>query len=434
MRSVLLKTVIANLIGPLSTFLAAPILAQGLGASARGELAASTMPLTLVAAALTLGLPESLAFYLSGRRSDYVSARNKSFIILFIAGLLGSAALLGLSSVLGGGNVKVTKLISYSCIFAVPSIIMWASRGLSQGMQLWNRLNAEKIIVGVSRLAAIIILIVIGKLNLESTFIVYVLAPLTGFCAYINLKKSALKRIDPNAPRMINATLLRFGLRVWWGSLAGILLTRLDQVLMLTISTDTELGYYSAAATVADIPLIITAAVSTLLLSREAESPKLSRTTQASRLTLWLVLAGVTATGTTAYWWFPWAFGQEFAPGIPSLLILLVSMALTAPSSVAGSFMTARERPTSRSISLVMGLAVNMVLFFALVPRLGALGAALATAGGQLVVVIANLTQMRIYFGVQIYNMVLPNREDLSWARETLSLAIKKLKPKVDHT
>lgn len=417
MRSALFRTVIANLVGPMSTLLAAPILAQGLGASARGELAAATMPLTLVAASLTLGLPESLTFHLAKGRVDYTSARNRTLLALSLTGVLGALILLVSAPLLSGGNLKVTDLIAFSSIFAIPSVVMWTLRGLSQGMQLWSRLNREKMLVGGSRLVTIIVLLACNALTLESVFIAYMLSPLVGFLAYINLKRSAKSGDFSNNDHVSTRTILQFGMRVWWGSLAGILLTRLDQVLMLSVSTESELGFYSAAATVADIPLIVTAAVSTILLSRESSSPNVARATQASRLTFLLVLLCVAFAGATSLWWFPLAFGEEFRPALPTLIILLIAMACTAPSSVAGSFMTAKGKPSARSISLFAGLAVNVALFFLFVPASGAIGAATATAGGQLVVVFFNLIQMRIHYGIRISEMIFPNKKDLNYLR-----------------
>jgi O-antigen/teichoic acid export membrane protein len=81
-------------------------------------------------------------------------------------------------------------------------------------------------------------------------------------------------------------------------------------------------------------------------------------------------------------------------------MVLLVAVVLGNHGSIAGIGLSARGRPGLRSAAESIALGVNLVLIFALVPAMGAMGAALATVVAYTAAAVWNLTMLRQVYGV----------------------------------
>ncbi|MFF2316488.1 polysaccharide biosynthesis C-terminal domain-containing protein [Arthrobacter sp. NPDC058097] len=406
-----ITTTLGNLLGPVSTLLCAPILAYQLGVAGRGELAASTMPLVLLGAALTIGLPEALTFRLGRFPGDGRQSLKMATLVLSIAGAFGAVILLFLAPWLATDSPTVIELVRLSAIAAVPTVVLWALRGTAQGLQRWATLNVEKALTGTARLLGIGSLALFDSLTVHSAFVVTVCAPLVGYVAYVKmiLGMSQTRR----RRRRTLHDMISFGSKVWLGSIAGILITRLDQVLILPLSSAEQLGLYAAAVNVGDIPFFMTAAFGSIMLAKESSAASNARVEFASRVLFSIVLCVTSIVGATSHLWFGWLFGPSFAVGADTAVVLLGAALISAPGTIAGSALTGRGHAHDRSLALGVGLLVNVVLLLWLVPILGAFGAALATFGGTLAVTSLNLMQLWRRLGIRPDRMILLRRPDV---------------------
>jgi O-antigen/teichoic acid export membrane protein len=114
-------------------------------------------------------------------------------------------------------------------------------------------------------------------------------------------------------------------------------------------------------------------------------------------------------------WGVPWLFGSEFSQAVPVLEILLLGVVVGNPGSIAGAGLSARGRPELRSWSLVIAVAVNIGLLVLLVPMFGAIGAAWATAVGNLIAGGLNIVWLRVFFGIPISTFLAPRVSDFSF-------------------
>jgi O-antigen/teichoic acid export membrane protein len=178
--------------------------------------------------------------------------------------------------------------------------------------------------------------------------------------------------------------LLDYGLRVWVGSIAGVLLLRLDQALIGPLAGTSVLGVYVVAATIADLPLVVNSAVRDVLFSAGSADQREGVLSRAGRISTFLVGGVVVGVGVVLPWGLPALFGGSFASAVPVCWVLLAGLVLSNPGSVAGVGLSSRGRPGLRSWALGAACVVNIALVFALTPTFGAMGAAIATAAGSL--------------------------------------------------
>ncbi|KQW06669.1 hypothetical protein ASC66_09450 [Leifsonia sp. Root4] len=212
--------------------------------------------------------------------------------------------------------------------------------------------------------------------------------------------------------------LLRFGLGLWIGSVAGVLLSRVDQLLILPLSDARTLGIYAVAVTVAEIILVFNRSVREVVFAAESVDSQPERLTRASRIST-IVTAGcalgVGAVSTVA---LPWLFGTDFAEAVPITLLLLFAIVVGNPGSIAGAGLNARGKPILRSISMLIAAAINIALLFVLVPLWGAYGAAVATIIGNIVAGYTNILMLHLYFDVPAREFVRFRKSDFAHARD----------------
>jgi O-antigen/teichoic acid export membrane protein len=403
-----------NLAGPLSMVAIAPLLAHALGPVDRGAVAAATIPCVLATSALTLGIPEALTYAINQNGAVNQVVFRKILVVLAFSGVAAGTVFWLAAPYLSAGSDTVRDVVRLSTAFILPTQMLWAFRGRAQGRHQWRRLNGDKYLSAVARVGLIFGLYLGDMLTVESASLALIVAPLAGFLAYpeFGSRTRALQR-GTSTQDQSPWQLLSFGSKVWLGSIAGILMSRLDQVLIAPLSNQEQLGLYAVSVNIGDIPFFATAAVATVLLATESKEFNSERILRSSRTLTGCVLVLACAVSATATLWLPAVFGEPFRPAISSSIVLIFAAAAMCPGSIAGSALTALGHPHLRSLALVYGLTVNVILVVSLVPTMGALGASLATLAALLTMSVTNLVNLRNRSGLSPARMVLPERGDL---------------------
>ncbi|WP_270484079.1 oligosaccharide flippase family protein [Gordonia sp. w5E2] len=429
-RSLIYGTAV-NLVGyliiPIAAFAAGPILAQSLGVEGRGEVAAATAPLLLVVAAASFGLPEALTFFVA-RNSEIVSSAIRHALVLTIVPIVVSTiGVLLLRNWLSGGQGDLSTIIAWGATAIGPALATNVFRAVAAAYSRWKLITAERSFVAVGRLSALTLLWWTGNLTVMSASIAIAASVGLAFLVYIPfvVKVGRRRAESPPSSRSPNErwfyaghrSLLAYGSSVWLGSVAGILLSRLDQTLMTPLSGAYELGLYAVAASVSELPLIVNSSLRDVLYTRfSSTSDKgadLAARMSSASTVLVALLSIVVAAATPVF--LPILFGHSFASATTATLILLLAVVAGNPGSIAGVALSGAGYPVLRSVSLLIALASNIVLVVLLVPPLGATGAAIATLVGNIVSGNLNIlfVKLKLQGRVMSFYKVYPN----DWAK-----------------
>jgi len=392
---------IGNLGAPLVALISAPILAQSLGVTSRGEVAAATAPLLLAVNALTLGLPEAITYFTASRRSNPRKVLTKGSLCLLALGLAGTFALWLLAPLLAPADSQTGEAMSLAAFALAPSLLLGGIRAYAAGMSRWTLISFERFFGAILRLIAFLTLVSMNSLTVMSASITIAASSFAGVAVYLWLLRKR-PQSDASGVSQDDARLLSYGMRVWIGALTGILLSRLDQVLMIPLSTAYQIGIYAVAVSISEVTLIFNSAVRDVLFSAESVKSNDSRLTRASRVSTLLTLVGSICVGISSIWLVPILFGHDFSESVVVIEILLLGVLLGNPGSVAGAGLSARGRPGLRSTALAVAFVVNLGMVLLLVPLYGATGAAVATLAGNLTAGMLCIVFMRIHFAFSI--------------------------------
>ncbi|MGQ9409809.1 oligosaccharide flippase family protein [Mycolicibacterium gilvum] len=412
----ILTTVVGYIVPLVAALATQPFLAQGLGLTGRGEVAAATAPLQFAIVILTLGLPESLTYHVARRVQGIARAIRISLGLLVLAGLAGCGVISMLAVPLGGGDHALAQLIVIATSGIVPALVVAGLRGIALGRQAWLLVTIERAASSILRLAAVGGLFLADHLTPLTATVAIAATTFAGGLAYVALATS--KRWNhlagPSGLDDTDPELFRYAARIWLGSAAGILLLRLDQILITPLSSVEQVGLYVVAATLSEATLVINSAVRDVMFAVESSSPDTQRIGRASRASTLVTLALAAAVGGACPWAIPILFGPSFDGAVPATVILLVGVVVGNPGSVAGAGLSARGRPGLRSLSLLVAACVNMAFVLLLVPPLGATGAAIAMLISQLVGGNLAIIFLRIIFQVRVSEFYRPRRADVA--------------------
>ncbi|GAB2977642.1 oligosaccharide flippase family protein [Frigoribacterium salinisoli] len=399
-----LLTMVGNSFAPLAALATAPVLAQSLGVFGRGQVAGAIAPLLLASTVATLGIPAAVNYSVARHPALLRRVLSRAAVVLLVSGLVASASVFLLVGFLSDGDPALGQLIAVAAAAVVPTVLTGLLQAAASGLHLWRCVSRERFISALVRLVAIVFLAVAGELDVFRAVVVLAVSPVLGSLAYgpvlALLWSHSTPRDDVPGDGGRTGELFTYGLRVWVGSMSGVLLTRLDQTLMVPLSSEVQLGLYVVAVTVADLPLIITNAVRDVTFSSDAAKANDARLGMAARISTLAALVVCGGLAASCWWWIPLLFGDDFAGSVPVCLILLLSVVLGTPGSLAGIALSSRGSPQLRSTSLLVACVVNIVLLLLLVPVMGAVGAAVSTLVGTIAAANLNVLFLRRRFGI----------------------------------
>lgn len=374
-RAVLLTTATSFLV-PAVGVLTQPILAHSLGVDGRGEFAAAIAPAGLAVAVATLGLPDALTFYLAKHPRLTRSALAWATAISVALGLVCLLVTAGFLPFLSTGDSLLGFLILLGMALTIPAFVVGVFRGAAAGRQQWATVAAERIINVTLRIVVFGTLFLAHELTVFTAVLVTCIAPVVAGVVYWPLLRVAPHdAAEPTLEGGILRPMLSFGSRVWLGAVASMLLSRVGQILMAPLSSVTELGLYSVAGTISDVPLIVAIAIQGALYGVNSRSTDATSLTGVTRLTLLLGFAGCAVLGGTLPWWIGPLFGREFAAATVPTIMLMVSALICIPGLMAATGIAAWGRPGLRSLGLGITVVANVAMFVVLVPLWGVYGA-----------------------------------------------------------
>lgn len=393
--------IVGNLFPPVASLITAPILAHALGPLGRGEVAGATAPLALLIVASTFGLPEAATYSIARLPAVAKVVAKRAGLMLVGVGIVATVLVVLCRGLLAPGNSTLQQNILVASLALTPCLLIAMLRGVAMGMHRWRAVAASRGGDALARLGLVSALALTGHLTVFSATLVIAYAPIVGGLMLLPTLRALPKTAFTADGFGTYKSMMGFGVRVWFGAISGVLLMRLDQVLMVPLAGAYELGLYVVAVAVSEVPLIVNSAVRDVVFASDAASADAERLGLASRLSTTVTFSIALALALSIQWWLPFVFGDDFRDAIPVALVLMLAITAGNPGSVAGAGLSARGRPGLRSMSLLIAAVVNTTLVLVLVPALGAMGAAIATAAGSIIASNMNIIFLWRFFGIR---------------------------------
>ncbi|HSK65176.1 MAG TPA: polysaccharide biosynthesis C-terminal domain-containing protein [Pyrinomonadaceae bacterium] len=377
-------TLATRLLMIVNSVVAGVIVARWLGAKGVGELAVINVAVATIVQLGSFGLPSSNTYFIAQDRAHFRAATINSLFFAITIGTLLAVALTGVASLrpdwfgfVSPDLIRIAAvqipfqlltLIGLNILLAIGKVREFNLLDLTA--QSFVLINAAVILVALNRgLDALV------KLNTATSILVCVVSTALLLAAGKTLVHSNWRADAALLRRMIT-----YGLKFHVSVLVGAIIFRADLLVVNHFRGADEAGVYSVATQFSLLLMLLPGVIATLLF------PRVTSEQDASGETTWLVtkhtatiMLGCCLGAVPVSFLLPWVYGAAFANATWLLLILLPGVYLIGLESVLVQHFNALGLPRIIPVYWVVTLIVNLILVFALVPRYGAFGAAIAS-------------------------------------------------------
>ncbi|PPG89161.1 hypothetical protein C5C39_12460 [Rathayibacter sp. AY1F3] len=370
----------------------APLIAQALGPSGRGETAAALASMYLIPIVLALGMPLEIRRRVLAAAGDLGAVRTARRLALLTAIPAALVAWLLTSTLLSALDEAATIAV-FVAITGTPLMVCWMIDIGVVGAQ--RRFGAVALLQATQPLVyvgGIVVLFLLDSITVSgviwSNFAGSVMTALIG---------SLLNRPRGAAPAPWRP-LVRGSVTFYGAQASDAAYQRLDQVIMLPLIGSHQAGLYSVAVTIGTLPVFLAHAVAAPVfsdISRTEGGARVTATGDALRSAFAVGLASAVFLAVVTPWGVPFLFGDEFAEAMPAVFFAILGSVFVVVTVSAGEVLSARNRGISLTVAQGAGLITCLVLLFAFGPANGAIAAAIANASGILMALVVMVLAIR---------------------------------------
>ncbi|MDX6404385.1 MAG: hypothetical protein QOH70_1840 [Blastocatellia bacterium] len=427
LRSLILRTLIVNCginaLGLVNSIL----LSHWLGPVGRGEIAAAMLWPGLLIYLSSMGLIVSSMYFSSVPDAKPRVVLNNAILMgLFLSGIALPLAFIALPILLRSQSAYVISA-SRAYLIVIPlSLITQFGMGVLQGRLRLVELNWLRVIIPTGYLAGTIGLMAMGRLTLIHILVLHVGLSVVALVSTLAVLIRAGIRPGVQTDAGLAKQMLSYGAKVHVGQVSGLANVNLDQVLMAAWLPPAYLGLYVVAVSSAGLSQMLSQAVQTVTMpgiAREASDTERGTILQSVFRRYWLLSLGIMlAMAVILPLLIPIIFGRAFSPAIWPAEVLLLASCFKGAEQVLGGGAGASGNPWLGSKASLVALVVTVGLLYALLRRIGIMGAAIATAAAYLAELTVVIYGLRRTHSISPGSLFRFNFKDLQLAWQSASL------------
>ena len=371
------------------------LIARLLGVEAFGLFAIAWNFLRIISILLPLGMQNGVIHFGSrywlekGGRFNHL-VKHSSILVLLVS-LLTSGLIFLLAPWLGETVFQKPDLVPIFRWFVWMLPFMAVLRVVSAATRVSKKMKysvlATDVIPSLVNLLVFLLLYVLSE-NILSAVIAYIIAFASGLgiAVYYLHKLTRIQNIAAKTPLVSVKTILLYSLPTAFAGFFGILMSRVDRVLIGYFRSASDVGIYQAASQFAIVFAIILFAFNTVLtpfiahLYHEKNMTEMEAMFQVN--TKWGIYVSIPVFLTMLF--VPQAllqvvFGPLFVVGASVLVILAIGQMINASTGAVGVILTMTGRQKRWFAASVFMFVLNVLLSIWLIPNYGFVGAAVAT-------------------------------------------------------
>nr|WP_203951384.1 polysaccharide biosynthesis C-terminal domain-containing protein [Planotetraspora mira] len=298
---------------------------------------------------------------------------------LLLGLILGTvAALVGMMLTLLGAMPTTSPLL-YLALLSVPFGVMTTNlRGIALLRSEVGVVNRATVAAGLIQCLPLLVLIAIGNVTVASVVVCWTISITVP--SLILIRALGLRPLRGGGRLAFHQ--LALGSRYHVGVVAFHLLLTVDILLLHALDSAAAVGIYTVAVTVLELARIPAEAITQVALPQQASSDMNDAaqvTARIIRLSLLLSAAFIGVLAALSPTLIPLLYGQSYAGCVAPLLVLAPGMIALFLMRPVEQYLVRLGRPISMTAIPVGAAAANILLNLVLIPRLGAVGAALSS-------------------------------------------------------
>ena len=385
----------AHVLGALLALLAQLVLARLLGVTQYGYYVYAFTWVMILAQLCRLGFHNSLIRFTAAYRTtaDAASLRGialRAFQFALVAALLSAVTMAVITGALAE-RMPADQMLAFlfAAALLIPLTLLGITQGLLQGYRRPARamLPFRAFVQGGTLVLALAAAATTGLSTAPAAMALTLVAAIAALAVASLWVAGALAPDVRNvAPEFQTAYWVRASLPLLLMAGMRVLMQQTDTAMLGILASTDAAGLYFPVARMSELAAIGLASVNAIVAPMISE---LHTSGDRSRMQRLLTLAAigtsaVTVAAAVAFWlageWVLGWFGTSFVAAYPALMTLLVGQMVNALCGPVGFLLMMTGHQDRASVVLVGGAVLNVVLNAILIPPLGLIGAAIATA------------------------------------------------------
>ena len=287
------------------------------------------------------------------------------------------------------GSVDHRRLALATAAGVGGDLLLRSVLGYFQVVETFGRFIAVDVVWQLGRAAAVLALVVAGRMTVGTAVAVYVAAPYVAFAVGLALLPRDVTR--PARPRRADvAGVLHAAKWVAAATAVGAVYERLDLFLLARFRTEAEVGLYALAMYLASVPDFIDGCVQTVLAPKVAPAFAAGRFNRLNGQYFRLAVPLGLAAAAVAVGWSPWGvrtfLSARYAGSVGVFRILVLGTLFNLVMTPLSAALLNYVAPRASAAVTGVGLAIVAVGGLAVIPRFGAAGAAVVIVSARVIV------------------------------------------------
>lgn len=426
-KSLARKALLNDLLGVLGTralwtilgVLSGVILARKLGPHDRGVLALVLLTPNTVVTLVKLGITQGNVYFVNRERVSSEKVASNSAVLALVLGV-GAALVIWLlrDTFLATFLRSVPPWALALCLVRIPMRLLDDFLyGVLQAVGRFRIYNVRLVVSEVLRFGSIVVCLVVLDLSLFAAVLIHTLVNLFNIAWLV----VATRREIPFGLRLDTPLLrrqLEFGAKSWVQTLTAHMLLRIDVYMVAYLLTASDTAFYALALHFTEMVLEVPQAVGLVLYPRLASLPKAEvhrLTAQTCRRTLVLTGAFALVAAAVGPYLITLWYGPDYSPAGDPLPWVCIGAVAWSIYVIVTRDLTSQGRQAINIAAGLPALVLNVILNLVLIPKMGIVGAAIATAISYTIACIILLAFYTRWSGTSLRQILIPTAEDFRY-------------------
>lgn len=380
----------------------------------------------------TLGVPQAIIFFIGKSKQFLASLVSNYLYIFFFLGISVST-----TTYLFRNYPLHSFLRDLPSHYVLPLLIIYFFTLLDtfllsivRSLKRFSLFNIRRLLTPVVTLLGILSLYFASSLTLNSVVAIFTTVSVVLTLCFL-IKTLSITSFHFKIDWITIRSFMGYGIKSYLQILAGHLIYQVDLYILAYLLGAKQVAFYSIAVGLATLLWYFPNTVGLVLfptLSSEHDEEQIHLfSAQVCRHTLLITCLGAICLAFTGKYFILLFYGPEYTPSIQAMLIILPGIVVMSVYKVLVRNFSSRNRHQFVIVVAVFTLFINLCLNFALIPKYGINGAALASTISYIFAAIALVIVLRLESKVSLRKMLVIDFADIRYYRSTISQLQKKL-------
>jgi O-antigen/teichoic acid export membrane protein len=412
------------------TFIVSIIISRTLGPADKGVLAFVLTVTSFCTLLLTFGMGMGFQYQIGSKKYSVAEVIGSALIWAIVNGLIinGGLGLLYLSGLMPiFSHLTFVQLGQIFVIVQCGILQMIMSKMLVADDQFFQP-NAINVGLGLAQPIFLLILVWYWRMGISGVLITSAILAIIGAFVFVKVMIKKYGSISWSFRKDIIKDSWHYGIKSWLGDVTQVANLRLDQIILGFFVPTFQLGLYTVAVTLVELLWIIPDGVNGVLLNQMmAPQKSLSEKFDIAGKVQRLLFLGISMIAlflflAVKFVILPFGYGEVFASAIVPFIWLIPGAISMIIAKGLSKILTGTGYVQDTTHGIIIGSIVNLILYFASIPKWGVVGAAIASSFGYMAISLAMMYFCHRRFPLEFNKLFHWSKSDLNWGKDQFQI------------